>query len=41
MPTDLLRADVLGLRRARTSADFDAALRAKSRLGLFLHRPYR
>jgi hypothetical protein len=41
MPSDLLRADVLGLRRARTSADFDAALRAKSRLGLFLHRPYR
>jgi hypothetical protein len=33
MPADLLRADVLALRRARTVADFDAALRAKSRLG--------
>jgi hypothetical protein len=36
MPADLLRADVLTLRRARTVADFDAALRAKSRLGLYL-----
>jgi hypothetical protein len=34
MPADLLRADVLKLRRATTVADFDAALRAKSRLGL-------
>jgi hypothetical protein len=36
MPSDLLRADVLKLRRATTVADFDAALRAKSRLGLYL-----
>lgn len=36
MPSDLLRADVLGLRRAKTVAEFDAALRAKSRLGLLL-----
>lgn len=38
MPSDLLRADVLALRRARTVADFDAALRAKSRLGSLLDR---
>lgn len=40
MPVDLLRADVLGLRRATTVADFDAALRAKSRLGSLLDRPH-
>lgn len=38
MPADLLRADVLALRRASTVADFDAALRAKSRLGSLLLR---
>jgi hypothetical protein len=36
MPADLLRTDVLRLRRAKTVADFDAALRVKSRLGLLL-----
>jgi hypothetical protein len=38
MPADLLRADVLALRRASTVAEFDAALRAKSRLGPLLLR---
>lgn len=38
MPSDLLRADVLALRRARSVAEFDAALRAKSRLGSLLDR---
>lgn len=38
MPADLMRTDVLGLRRATTVADFDAALRAKSRLGSLLAR---
>ena len=36
MPHDLMRTDVLKLKRARTREDFDAALRAKSRLGKFL-----
>jgi hypothetical protein len=39
MPADVLRADVLKLRKAKTVADFDAALRAQSRLGLLLRRP--
>jgi hypothetical protein len=38
MPADLMHTDALKLRRARTVADFDAALRAKSRLGLLLGR---
>lgn len=36
MPADLICTDVLGLKRARTQADFEAALRAKSRLGQHL-----
>jgi hypothetical protein len=38
MPSDLMHTEVLALRRARTVADFDAALRVKSRLGLLLGR---
>ena len=38
MPADLMHPEVLTLRRANTVADFDAALRVKSRLGLLLAR---
>ncbi len=36
MPADLMHPEVLALRRARTVADFEAALRVKSRLGALL-----
>lgn len=36
MPSDLVHADALALARARSVDDFEAALRAKSRLGALL-----
>jgi hypothetical protein len=40
MPADLLLANVLALKKAKTVAEFDAALRTQSRLGLLLRRPH-
>jgi hypothetical protein len=36
MPIDVICVDALKLQRARTQADFEAALRAKGRLGRYL-----
>lgn len=36
MPADLIRVDVLKLARARSQAEFEAALRTKGRLGWYL-----
>lgn len=38
MPSDVIHADVLGRKHARTQADFEAALRTKGRLGPYLRR---
>lgn len=36
LPSDLIHPEVLKLKKARSAADFERALRAKSRLGQFL-----